>query len=275
MEIFTLEAWRQALTGAASELAANVSRFLPRLVGAALLLAVGWALARSIEAVAGRALRRLGLDAASARLGLTEPLASAGIALSVSQIVARLLFWLVLLTFLLSSAQALGLDAVTRALDRLIAFIPGLISAGLLAIIGLLLARFAGRVVASTTAAAGFPGAPRLGLATQTLLSGLVLVIALEQLGVATQVLVLPFTVGLAAAGFAVGLAFALGARPLVTHILAGHFLKQSLPREAPVEIDGRSGIVDSVGPVRTVLRNSERAWSVPNARLLDQIVMH
>jgi hypothetical protein len=268
--VFNLETWGQILVRAASELGANASRFLPSLVGACLILAVGWLLSRSVELIASRALRSLGLDAASARLGAAELLARAGVAMSVSQIVARLLFWLVLLTFLLSSVEALGLTAVTTTIDRLIAFIPSVIGAGLLAIVGLLLARFAGRVVSS---AAGFPGAPRLGFVSQALVAGAVVIVALEQLGLATQVLVLPFTIALAAAGFAAGLAFALGARPLVTHILAGHFLKQALPRDAPIEVDGRRGIVASVGPVHTVLRNEERAWNVPNAQLLDRIV--
>jgi hypothetical protein len=74
--------------------------------------------------------------------------------------------------------------------------------------------------------------------------------------------------------GFAAGLAFALGARPVVTHILAGHFLKQSLPRDVAVEIAGQRGIVEVVGPVSTVLRDGDRSWTIPNAQLLDQIVI-
>jgi hypothetical protein len=106
------------------------------------------------------------------------------------------------------------------------------------------------------------------------LVVGLVAVVALEQLGVTTSVLVGPITAVLAAAGFAAGLAFALGAHPIVTHILAGHFLKQSLPRDTFVEISGERGVVDRVGATDTVLRSGDRSWSVPNGKLIGEIVI-
>jgi len=121
---------------------------------------------------------------------------------------------------------------------------------------------------------AGFANASRFGFLTQIAIAGIVIVVAIEQVGVATDILILPLSVVLASAGFAVGLAFALGARPVVTHILAGHFLKQSLPREGSIEIGGRRGVVDRVGAVDTLLRGDDGSWSVPNARLLDEIVV-
>jgi hypothetical protein len=102
----------------------------------------------------------------------------------------------------------------------------------------------------------------------------LFIVLAAEQIGIATSILVLPVSVAIAAAGFAVGLAFALGARPVITHIMAGHFLKQSLPPDVSVEIDGMRGLVERVGAVDTLIRSEDRVWSVPNGRLLDCVVV-
>lgn len=90
-----------------------------------------------------------------------------------------------------------------------------------------------------------------------------------------TDILILPFTALLAGGAFAVGLAFALGARPIVTHVFAGHFLKQSLPRDRFVEIDGERGVVERIGPTDTLFKNGERRWSVPNAQLLERVVLH
>ena len=273
-DLFDVQAWREVLVRALSELGATLATFLPSLVGALAILAVGWLLSRSVELAAGRLLRALGVDRAAARLGVGDVLERTGLSLTVSGLVARLLFWLLMLTFLLSSVETLGLEAVTGTIDRLIAFIPNLIGAGLIALLGLLLARFVGGVAGSTVAAAGFAGAARVGLVVQALVAVLVVVIAIEQLGLDTQVLVAPLTALLAAAGFAAGLAFALGARPIVTHILAGHFLRQSLPRDGFVEVAGRRGVVQRVGATDTLLRDGERQWSVPNAQLLEAIVV-
>ena len=272
--LFDLSTWREILQRAFSELASNVATFLPNLVGALSILLVGWLLARALEVVACRALRAIGLDGAAVRLRLAELLERAEISLSASQLVAKLVFWLVMLTFLLSSVETLGLSSVTGTIDRLIAFIPNLLGAGTIAIGGLLLGRLVAALVSSGAAAAGMLSAPRLGFLAQFFVVSLVLMLAAEQLGIATSVLMWPLTVALAAAGFSVGLAFALGARPVITHIMAGHFLKQSLPRNASIEFEGQRGLVERVGPVDTLLRSDERTWSVPNGQLLDRVVV-
>lgn len=272
-ELFDVEAWREVSVRALSELGATLAAFLPSLVGALVILAIGWLLSRAVEIAAQRVLRTVGVDRASARLGLGDILERTGVTITASALIARLLFWLLMLTFVLSSVETLGLEAVTGTIDRLIAFIPSLIGAGLITLLGLLFARFLGGVAGSAVAAAGFDGAARVGLVVQGLAAVLAVVIAIEQLGLDTQVLVAPLTALLAAAGFSAGLAFALGARPIVTHILAGHFLRQSLPREAFVEVAGHRGVVQRVGATDTLLRDGERQWSVPNAQLLETVV--
>jgi hypothetical protein len=273
-DLFDVQAWREVVVRALSELGSTLAAFLPSLVGALLILGVGWLLSRSVELAAGRLLRTVGVDRASARLGLSEAIERTGLDASLSGLIARLLFWLLMLTFLLSSAETLGLEAVTGTIDRLIAYIPSVIGAGLIALLGLLLARFVGGVVRSAVGAAGFVGAERMGFLVQALVATLVVVIALEQLGVDTEVLIGPFTALLAAAGLSAGLAFALGAYPLVTHILAGHFLRQSLPRDVFIEVAGRRGVVLRVGATDTLLRDGESQWSVPNAQLLQEVVV-
>ena len=273
-KIFDLAAWREILVGAFSELGSNLAGFLPNLVGATIILLVGWMLSRGLEAIASRGLRTIGLDRAATRLQVSDLIERAGSSLTFSQIVAKLLFWLVMLTFILSSVETLGLSAVTATLDRLIAFIPSVIGAALIGIGGLLLGRLVSTLVSSGAAAAGIMSAPRLGFIAQIMVVGLVMTLAAEQLGVATAVFVLPFTVALGSAGFGIGLAFALGARPVITHIMAGHFLKQSLPRAVSIEIDGKRGLVERVGAVDTLLRSDDQVWTVPNGQLLDRVVV-
>jgi small-conductance mechanosensitive channel len=271
-ELIEIDAWREVFVNALSQLATTVARFLPSLAAALLILAVGWLVSRSVEIAARRGLRGVGLDRAAIRLHVDEWLAGTGVSSTISEAIARLLFWLLMLTFVLSAVETLGLESVTQTIDRLIAFIPNLIGAGLIFVLGLLLARFLGSAVGSAAAAAGVGGA-RLGFVVQTLGVALVTVIAIQQLGVETGVLVAPLTALLAAAGFAAGLAFALGARPIVTHILAGHFLRQSLPRDVFVEVAGHRGVVQRVGATDTLLRNGDESWSIPNAQLIEHVV--
>lgn len=270
-EIFDVEAWRQVVIDSLTQLGATVAGFLPSLLATFLILGIGWLVSKGVEIAAVRVLRRFGLDEASSRLGLDRVLARAGVASPPSRITARLLFWVLMLTFVLSAVETLGLTAVTSTIDRLIAFLPDVIAAGLILVLGLLLARFSRSVVGSAAAAANVGEAVRLGAATQSLVVVVVSVLALQQLGVDTQILTTIIAVGIAAAGVTLGLAFALGARPVVAHILAGHFLRQSLSPGDSVEVAGRRGIVERVGPVETTFRDGERRWSMPNSKLLEE----
>jgi hypothetical protein len=272
-EILDVETWRQVLVSSLGQLGSTLAGFLPSLAATILILAVGWLVSRVVEALAGRLLRQLGLDRAAARLRVSAIFEHAGIKMHPSAIAARLVFWVLMLTFVLSAVETLGLDAVTATIDRLIAFLPKVIASGLLFLLGLLLSRLAGNLVSSGAAAAGLSGAPRIGAMAQGVVAVVAGVIALEQLGVQTEIVVTVVTAAVAALGITVGIAFALGATPVIGHILAGHFLRQSLPPGGSVEVGERRGVVEQVGPVATLLRDGERAWSIPNARLLDEIV--
>jgi hypothetical protein len=263
--------WREAVTEEFTVLATKTAAVLPQFLAAALILLAGGAISWMAAGIARRALRALGVDRLAHRHRLAE---RAGLTIPVSTALGRVVFWILMTTFLLSSIEVLGLGGVTAAIDRLVAFVPSLVGAALIALLGILTARFAGSVTGSAAAAAGFSGAHRLGFLVQALGVTLVVIVTFEQLGVATEILVGPLTVALATAGLTAGLAFALGARPVITHILAGHFLKQSLPRDAFVEVNGERGIVERVGPTDTLLANGEKRWSVPNAQLLEVVVV-
>lgn len=272
-EIFDVEAWRQVLVDSLAELGTTVAGFLPNLVGTLVILGVGWLISRAVQAVAERLLRRLGLDHAAGRLNATETLREAGLPTSASSIAARLVFWVLMLTFLLSAVETLGLTAVTATIDRLIGFLPNVIAAGLILVLGMLLARLVRNLVSSGAAAAEIGQAQRVGALAQGLVVLVVGVVALEQLGIETEVVVTMLTVVVAVLGVTLGIAFALGARPVITHILAGHFLRQTLSAGGSVEVVGRRGVVERVGPVDTLLRDDAGAWSIPNARLLEEVV--
>lgn len=273
-EIFDVEALRQVFVQSLSALGATLAGFVPSLVATLLIIGIGWLTSRVVAAVAERLLRRVGLDRAAARLGVSETLRQGGLAADPSRILARLVFWVLMLTFLLSAVETLGLSAVTLTIDRLIAFLPNVIAAGLIFVLGLLLARLVRNLVSSGAAAADLGQAPRLGAMAHGVVALVAGVVALEQLGVATGIVVTVITAIVGAVGVTVGVAFALGARPVITHILAGHFLRQSFPSGGSIEIDGQRGVIERVGAIDTLVRDEERSWSIPNGKLIEETVV-
>jgi hypothetical protein len=66
----------------------------------------------------------------------------------------------------------------------------------------------------------------------------------------------------------------AFGSRDVVRAILAGHYVRRRLSEGQRMEIDGRSGVLERIGPVDCQFRDGDTTWSVPNARLLEATVV-
>ena len=252
--------------------AGSAIEFLPKAVGAFVVFVLGWLIAKLVRAVLVRSIQ-VSLDALLERSGLMEALERASISAQPSQIVGGVAYWLILILFIMGAAEIVGLTAVTSAITRILGYIPNVISAALVLAAGVFLARFIGNVVTSAASAAGLSYAKGLGAVAQTSIVVMVVVVTLEQLGVDTQILITVITVTVAAITAGMGLSFALGSRDIVTAILAGHYLRQTLPEGEAVEVDGRRGVVDQIGPIATTFRDGESKWSIPNRRLMDEVI--
>lgn len=273
-KVFDVESWRQVIVTSFSELGSTLAAFLPKLVGMLVILLAGWIVSRVAGAAFRRLLGRVGLDEAAQRLGVSEALEGAGLRSEPSALVGQLVFWILMLTFLLSAVETLGLEAVTGTIDRLIGYLPRVIGAALIVIVGLLVGRLVRGLVRSGAVTARLAFADQLGVAAQGVVVFVVGVLAVEQLGVNTE-LVSGVIVALSAAlGFGLALSFALGSRDVVRALLAGQYLRQTLAPGQEIEAAGRRGRIERIGPIDTLFRNEDGSWSVPNARLIQETLL-
>lgn len=263
---------RQIVASMLSDATASIIAFTPRLIGALLVLLVGWLLARLIRSLVERSIRA-SLDTLLERTGVAQALERTEMTLAPSAIVARVLYWLIMTLVVMAASEIVGLTAVTGAITRILAYIPSVITAALVLAAGILLARFVGNLVRSAGEAAGLTYAQGLGVVARGSVVVMVGVVTVEELGIDTQIIVTVITVTVAAIALGMGAAFAVGAGPVFRGILAGHYLRQTLPEGSPIEVAGARGVVESIGPLATVLRDGDQTWSVPNARLVSEIV--
>lgn len=271
--LFDLENWRATILAGLHDLRDLSVQFLPKLLGAVVLILVGWAVAWLIQGLTRLLLRRLGLDRLVVRLGVAEALSGVLRGRSASRAVSRFVFWILVILFTLLAAQMLELNAVTRTTNEFLAYIPKILAAATFLGLGFLLSRFVYGVVQSGAALGSVEHAPRVAAGASLGVMVIAFVVAIDQLGVSTDLLVSILTTLVAVVGLSMGAAFALGARPIVTHILAGHYLRKRLAVGDEVEIEGRHAVVERVGPVDTLFRSDDAVRSVPNGALLEQTI--
>ncbi|MBX9756351.1 MAG: mechanosensitive ion channel family protein, partial [Pseudomonadaceae bacterium] len=109
----------QGLVGAMAAVWSKVAVFIPNLIVAMVLVLLGFVLAKLLDTLLSKVLAKIGLDRLMAGTGLTKLLARVGIQVPVSTLIGKIIYWFVLLVFLVSAVDQLGLERVSATLDVL------------------------------------------------------------------------------------------------------------------------------------------------------------
>lgn len=208
----------EALTDRLEEGIYQIVAFLPRLAAALGILMVGLAIAKMVERGTDAALHRIGFDRWMREGGVTEALERAGTTLDPSSVIAKLVFWTMILLVILLSANALGIAAVSILFAELLAYVPNVLAAVMVLVLGILLGEFIKDLVLAS--AGGLPGGINLARAAKAAIILLAVFMALDQLDIAQDIVLVFFIAMVGAAALAAGIAFGLGGREVAGEIL-------------------------------------------------------
>jgi hypothetical protein len=203
------------------------ARAIPGIVGALVILVVGWILAGIVAGIVEKVVNKLGGDRLTQRAGIDASLERAGVQnASAGTILGFLAKWYIRLIVLEVALPALGVAAVTVTLDRIVSYLPNVFAAIVVIIAGAFVARLASETVRGAAAGAGLGNARMLGSITSAVILVIVGVAALQQLHVADTVVNELLVAALAMLAIAGGLAFGLGGRDVAAHMLANAYNK-------------------------------------------------
>ncbi|AFM33354.1 MULTISPECIES: mechanosensitive ion channel family protein [Stutzerimonas] len=266
--------WTQSLLSAMSSLWASVAAFIPRLFGALVVVLLGFVVAKLLDTLLSKVLAKVGLDRLMAGTGLTKLLGRAGIRIPVSALIGKVVYWFVLLIFLVSAAESLGLERVSATLDMLALYVPKVFGAALILLAGVLLAQLLSGLVRGAAESVGLDYANGLARMAQGLVIIISISVAIGQLEVKTELLNYVIAIVLITVGLAVALAFGLGSRELVSQILAGIYVRELYEVGQRVCLADIEGQIEEIGTVKTLLLTDDgELTSVANRVLLEQRV--
>lgn len=195
----------------------QIMSIVPHLLASLGILLAGFAIAKMIERGTDAALKRVGFNRWMRDGGVTEALQRAGTTLDPAGVMAKLAFWTVMVLVILLSANALGLSVVSALFAELLAYIPNVIAAVIVLVLGIVLGEFVRDLVLAS--AGSVPGGPTLSRAAKGAVLVLAIFMALEQLGIAEDIVLVAFIAVFGAAALAAGIAFGLGGREVAAEI--------------------------------------------------------
>jgi hypothetical protein len=204
--------------------------YIPALFGAVVVLFAGYLLAKLVQKGSARLLRRVHLNDVLKKGGVV-PLDRVGAHVNPTLAIANLLFWLVMFSALLLAANALGLESLAALFGELVGYVPSVVAAVVIIIVGIVLGDFVGGLIgASTISLHGGPTLARVGKGGVVLLA---VFMALQELGVATEIVTTAFAIIFGAIALALALSFGLGNRDLAAEITRAWYEAYKAEREA------------------------------------------
>ena len=211
--------WGDAVLVSVTTALQNLLGFLPALVGALIVLILGWIIAGFLAGLVERALKAVGFERAAQTTGIAGFIQQAGSGWTASKIVAEIVKWFIRLVAIQAAASILGLTQISAAINAVLLWLPNLVVALVIIVVAALLANFVAGIVRGAASEMGFSSPALMANVARYAIIAFAVVAAVNQLGIAPTVVntLLIGTVG--AVALAVGLSFGLGGRDVAARI--------------------------------------------------------
>jgi len=198
----------------------QLGEFLPKLIIAVIILLSGWLLAKAIQLAVVKGLKSINFNVVTERAGIDSFLQQGGAKTDTIDILGVLVYWLVILAALMIAFNSLGLALVTELVGRIAMFVPKVMVAVLVLVFGAYFSRFIDKAITTYGKNVGLADAEMLGRLARYAIMVFVVLIALEQVQVATELVRLTFLILLAGLVLALALAFGIGSQHRAAELL-------------------------------------------------------
>jgi len=198
----------------------SVLQALPNIIWALIVLVVGWVVCDLIGKIVGRILKNLKVDSWSERVGLRETLEKAEIRVNLADLIGDLVKWILFILVISIVAEILALEQFTVLLQKVLGWLPNLVVAVLILVVGFLLADILDKLIRASAKGVGLKFSEILGILVRWGIYVFVVLIALFQLGIGRELIKIIFFGVVTTLSLAFGLAFGLGGKDVAKEIL-------------------------------------------------------
>jgi len=235
-----------------NELIKRATEAFPNIIFAILVIIIGWIIAKIIARIVRKVLETLQVDRLADKLNDIELVNKANFQILPSQVLSKLMYYLVLMISFVIATDILEIEAVSNLMRDLINYLPSLLSAVIFFIIGLLVADFIKGIVLTTCQSLGIPSA-KIILSTDLINSSFMIIIA----GVV--------------ASFALG--YGLASKDMMANFLASFYVKNKFEAGDKITIDGIEGQIEAMDNKSFVLKTLDSKIVFPLSKLAQEKV--
>ncbi len=227
--------WGQALFLSLTNALYSFLAAIPLVIAALLIIVIGWVLSNILARIVREVLERAGADRLFAEHGGAVYGTRSG-AFQPSVVASEVVKWIIRLLFLVAAANVLGMPQVSLLLNQVLLWIPNLLVAAVILLVAPLLARFVRGAIEVGAGQMGFSNASLLGRIAEIAIVAFAVLVAINQLGIAADLINILFIGVVAAISLAFGLAFGLGGRDVAARVTEDWYAGMSRATEKVIE---------------------------------------
>lgn len=259
------------LLAALSRLLNTFAGYLPSILGALVILFFGLLVAKMLRNATKRIVKWTRLPKLMSETKLDESLAKTGIKKEISDILATIVYWIIVLIFLSAMFETLGLQVVVSTFNQLIAYLPNLIVAVITLVLALIVSRFVKSLVVASLEKLNISYAQIVAVIAESLVVLFGASIAASQLGLDVSIVTANIAIIVMGAVALAVIVLGFGSKTAGANIISGYYTKQLYKKGDKVSLAGHKGTVKEINNMAVILESNDGTVVVPNEEALKK----
>ncbi len=255
------------------ELYFQAINIVPDIIGGLFILLIGWFIAKMIAFIIKRILTTLKIDSLGDRLREIDLFS--GIEITLSALIAKVIFWIIMFFVAVTATQVMQLDMLSEGITKLIDFIPKLLSAVIFFVIGVFIANIIREVVHAACAAMNIGAAKIMSSFVFYFLTIMISISALNQASVDTEILTNNITIAMAALFFAFAIGYGIASKDIMANLLASLYSRDKFSVGQVIKIGDVQGKIVKIDSTSVTLANGSTDTKIvmPLSKLINSTV--
>lgn len=262
-----------SVLGILQEQLSNLAGILPNLVGALAVFFIGWLLAKLVAKLLKKFLGAIGIDKLAEKLNQIEVVYNSNIRIIPSTMLSKIVYYLMLFIFIMAATEVLGMEAISDLMTSFMNYIPKLLMALLVLIIGVVLADMLKKAVYTACESLAIPASKLISNVAFYFLFLNIIMISLKQADLQTDFIENNISIVLGGVVLAFALGYGIASRGLMASMLSSFYNKEKIAVGQTIKIEGTTGTVKSIDGTTFTLETEDREIIIPLSKLMSEKV--
>lgn len=260
----TLTNWKELTFNSLNEMGISIMETVPNIIGAILILIIGWIITKIVVFLLKRMLRLLKVDKLTDVINEKDLFGKTDLKFNVTSVIVGFVKWILFLVFLIVASDIMNWEVVSIEIGKLLRYLPKLFSAIALFMVGLYIANFLKKSIRGLFDSFDLAGAKIISSLVFYIIAIIITVTALNQAGIDTDIITNNLTIILGAFLAAIALGFGIGSKDVISDLLKTFYTRKNFEVDQTIEFNGTKGTIESINNISITLKTETGKIVVP-----------